>query len=732
MDSGQTTRPQNSRASSYDMLQRYGGHPQQFDVDPDLVKKSKVVRLYTWLINVSLVTRWILFIVPVLGLLWIPGILGITAYKDTRFLSVKLIWWSIWLSVIWGGWWAALLVARILPHFLRFTIGVVAIGLRKYFDWLMALHRYVAFLAWGITVNVSFVPIILNNRDKSVLSDSQESALTLLQRIVVAGMICSIVLIGEKLAIQVIAQNFHERSYAERIADQKGAVRVLVTLYRNSSEQADRSDTLRDPRPNQVNAQAQARRFFKTALKGVREVAQSTTTVLGNVASEIAGTQVLQPNSPESIVLNALGSANKTRLLARRIFYSFKQPKADSLYPEDFAPLFHDRDASDAAFTLFDKDMNGDANREEVEMACMECHREQLSIANSMKDLDSAVGRLDNILMTLYYVIAVIIFAVAVDAKLSTLVTGFGTIVLGLSWLIGGSLQEVLTSIIFLFVKHPYDVGDRVDIDSDQFTVKEIRLLSTVFISVSKGCVIQAPHSVLNTKYIANIRRSPQMSEPFTMEVSYATTFEQVEKLRDQMLAFVKDQRRDFMSAFDVSIVDIPEQGKMILSTSIKYKSNFQQGALKSKRKNMWICALKQALSDCKIYGPSGDPAAPAGVQQVTMVPYEPPAEAGHQRAPTLEEPLIPRGNYNLADKNAVIADDSLDVYDERDELHMTNPRPTMPRPRVGPSGPAMPQMPMPGPQQMGQVPRTTGVTTPAGGYETIEMGPPSGSAGYR
>lgn len=96
-------------------------------------------------------------------------------------------------------------------------------------------------------------------------------------------------------------------------------------------------------------------------------------------------------------------------------------------------------------------------------------------------------------------------------------------------------------------------------------------MLSTVFISVSKGCIVQAPHSVLNGKvrsctcviahvlnssqYIANIRRSPQMSEPFTMEVSYATTFEQIEKLRDQMLAYVKDQRRDYMGQFDVSIV---------------------------------------------------------------------------------------------------------------------------------------------------------------------------------
>lgn len=724
MSGGQSTRPVNSRNSSYDMLQRYGGQPQTFDVDPDLVKRSKTVRLYQWLVNVSILTRWILFIVPVLGVIWIPGILGITAYPDATVLRVKLIWWSIWLSVVWGGWWAALFVTRMLPVFLRYTIGVVAIGLRKYIDWLGALHRYIAFLAWAIAVNVSFLPLIRSNQLDPQTS-SNKSTLDLMQHLIFAALICAAVLLGEKLAIQVIAQNFHERSYAERIEDQKKAIRILVTLYKNSSELPDRSDTLRDPQASAANAPA--RKFFKNAIRGVREAAQTTTTVLGNVASEIAGTSVLQPTAPESIVLNALTSANKTRLLARRLFYSFKQPKNDCLFEEDIARFFPDREAADAAFSLFDKDMNGDANREEVELACMECHREQLSIANSMKDLDSAVGRLDNILMSLYYLVVAIIFAVAVEAKLSTLITGFGTLILGLSWLIGGSLQEVLTSIIFLFVKHPYDVGDRVDIDNDSYTVKEIRLLSTVFIHTSKGCVVQAPHSVLNTKYIANIRRSPQMSEPITLDVSFGTSFEQIERLREQMLAYCKEQRRDFLGQFDVTIVDIPEQNKMVLSTSIKYKSNFQQGALKAKRKNMWMCALKQALADCKIYGPGGDPNSPPGVQHVTMVPYEPPApQDASPQSSRLEEPLIPRGNYNLADRNAVIADDSLDVYGERDELHMTNPRPTMPRPRVGPGHPPLPQQPPPG-----QVPRTAGVSTPGGGYETIEMGP-AGGAGYR
>lgn len=47
------------------------------------------------------------------------------------------------------------------------------------------------------------------------------------------------------------------------------------------------------------------------------------------------------------------------------------------------------------------------------------------------------------------------------------------------------------------------------------------------------------------------------------------------------MLAFVKSERRDFQPNFDITIVDFPDQARMTLSTDIRYKSNWQQGALK-------------------------------------------------------------------------------------------------------------------------------------------------------
>ena len=71
------------------------------------------------------------------------------------------------------------------------------------------------------------------------------------------------------------------------------------------------------------------------------------------------------------MVKTALESANKSRLLARRLFYSFVRPGADRLQVDDIARFFSSHEEADHAFAIFDKDMNGDANRDEVEMACM-------------------------------------------------------------------------------------------------------------------------------------------------------------------------------------------------------------------------------------------------------------------------------------------------------------------------------------------------------------------------
>ncbi|KAF5370669.1 hypothetical protein D9758_001813 [Tetrapyrgos nigripes] len=680
------------------------------------IPQNRFSKAYHFFLNFSIVTRWFLFIVPVLAILWIPGILQFTTFPDGTVWSVPLLWWSIWLSVVWGGWWASLAVARILPSIIRGTVGVVAVSTRRYIDWASALHRYVALFAWTLAIWISWNPLV-DNRQRGDASDKSRRVIDLIGKLLFGFYLCSLVLLFEKFSIQWIAGKFHERSYAERIADQKFAVKSLVTLYRNSSDIPGRSDTLKAG--SDAQAAVNPRKIFKKAIRGVRSAATTTTTALGNVASEIAGSSVLQPNSPPAMVKTALESANKSRLLARRLFYSFAKPGSEFMLVEDIAHLFSSREEADKVFGLFDRDGNGDASRNEVELACMDFHREQLSIEHSMQDLDSAVGRLDNIFMSLFVVIAALIIAVCLEAQITNLVTSAGTLVLGLSWLIGGSLTEVLTSIIFLFVKHPFDVGDRITVEKAGYTVKEIRLLSTIFLD-EHGAYVQAPNSELNTAFIQNIRRSPPMSETFTFDVSFNTNFDNLETLRAKMLKFLQDNKRDYLYSFDVSVIDFPEQEKISLSADIKYKSNWQQATLKARRRNKWICAMKDALIEIGIYGPAGNPDAPAATKKYTQVPWDEVKadEEKARRSIRVSMPAPPTG-WHLSDQNAAMHDASDNVFDNPSELHLTTPRRDY---QPGYSGDDMmlpPGLPttMPSAAYIPRQPQATSSSAPAGDY---------------
>lgn len=184
--------------------------------------------------------------------------------------------------------------------------------------------------------------------------------------------------------------------------------------------------------------------------------------------------------------------------------------------------MLTDANTPPKAFAIFDRDGNGDATLDEIEMSCLDIHRERISLSRSMRDIDSAVSRLDNILISIWWIVAVLIMLGLLNASFQTMITGCvaafisrsrspladacelcsaGTFILGLSWLIGTTAQEILASIIFLFIKHPYDVGDRVCIDTVDYTVLEMHLLSTVFKRID-GTVTQAPHSQLNLKFI--------------------------------------------------------------------------------------------------------------------------------------------------------------------------------------------------------------------------------------
>ena len=90
----------------------------------------------------------------------------------------------------------------------------------------------------------------------------------------------------------------------------------------------------------------------------------------------------------------------------------------------------------------------------------------------------------------------------------------FSSVFLAFVFVFGNSLRNMYESVIFLFVMHPYDVGDALFISNDWCQVEEIALQYTQVVRYD-GVKIWYPNYVLCAGAVMNITRSAKRWESF-------------------------------------------------------------------------------------------------------------------------------------------------------------------------------------------------------------------------
>jgi small-conductance mechanosensitive channel len=238
-------------------------------------------------------------------------------------------------------------------------------------------------------------------------------------------------------------------------------------------------------------------------------------------------------------------------------------------------------------------------------MIVTEIGKERKTLARSMRDVNSAIEKLDDVLVVVVFIIAIFVFISFLNSNFTTTLATAGAALLSLSFMFSATCQEVLASIIFLFHKHPFDVGDRVNINGSKYVVKELSLLFTIFKRLD-GTIVQANNATLNSLFIENIRRAVTVSETVQLSVDFGTSFSAIQKLRKEMQDFVRANARDYASELEIEIVDATGLNKLLLQLVIRHKSNWQNDALRAHRRNkvhaiaaalmQFMCALVKAI----------------------------------------------------------------------------------------------------------------------------------------
>ncbi|KAK2993061.1 hypothetical protein RJ640_020006 [Escallonia rubra] len=162
----------------------------------------------------------------------------------------------------------------------------------------------------------------------------------------------------------------------------------------------------------------------------------------------------------------------------------------------------------------------------------MKAYNLRKELASSLhRTTKTAVNQLNKLVTGILIVLMIILWLLLMKIATTKVLLFISSQIVVAAFIFGNTCKTVFESIVFVFCMHPFDVGDRCVIDGVQMTVEEINILTTVFLRFDNE-QIYYPNSVLATKPISNLQRSPEMSDSLEFTIDFTTPVEKIEVLK--------------------------------------------------------------------------------------------------------------------------------------------------------------------------------------------------------
>lgn len=253
------------------------------------------------------------------------------------------------------------------------------------------------------------------------------------------------------------------------------------------------------------------------------------------------------------------------------------------------------------SFMLLQLGLEPDQNLEKSNLSIIieNTYKDRYVIKKNIEQINSAISRVYISIQLIICAITIIFMFITATVKINQL-TGLISTIFGTQFISKILSDNVMQSILFLFVIHPFDTGDRVLIrlngEIENLVVAELNIFSTTFYKFD-GTSFFVPNSVLIESPICNIRRSGSIMETHSIQVNSKTDPTKLEKLREMLIMFCKSHSDWFTDYILVNYEKIENSNKLYLKVLMQYRKNFQQYELYLKLRSEFINELNRCLN---------------------------------------------------------------------------------------------------------------------------------------
>ncbi|KAF4375765.1 hypothetical protein F8388_014487 [Cannabis sativa] len=274
---------------------------------------------------------------------------------------------------------------------------------------------------------------------------------------------------------------------------------------------------------------------------------------------------------------------------AYHIFRNVAKP--GSMYiDEDDLMRFMIREEVDLVLPLIGTE-NGRIDRKALTDWVVKAYNGRKALMHSLSDTKTAVTQLDKLVTVILVVVTIVIWLLLIKIDTTKVLVFFSSQIIVAAFVFG-------KDIVFVFIKHPFDVGDRCVIDG--LVVEEMNILTTVFLKLNNEKVYY-PNSILSTKPISNYYRSPDMGDSIEFSIDFKTSLETIGQLKQKIKKYIEKNPFHWHPAHNVVVLEIENVNKLKMALNVTHTINFQEFGEKNRRRTELVMEVKRIFEELNI-----------------------------------------------------------------------------------------------------------------------------------
>ncbi|XP_050220243.1 mechanosensitive ion channel protein 10-like [Mercurialis annua] len=581
------------------------GHVHDHDDDDDVedvVKRVQSLKEKKKKLGFKVVLQWIVFL-SLLGCL--VASLKVQKMKEYMIWGLELWKWCVLVLVIFSGmmvttWFMNFVVFLIERNYLlRKKVLYFVYGLKKsvqVFVWIGLV-----LLAWGLLFDC-----------ETERSKKAKKFLHCVTWTLAALLIGSFLWMIKTLLLKILACSFHVNTFFDRIQESIFHQYVLQTLSGppviEEAEKVGKSTStgqlsLRSSKKGKKNEKKVIDMEKLYTMKQEKVSAGTMKTLVDAITNSRLCT--LSDALEESVNGNTRAYDNEIHnemeaiAAAYHIFNNVAKPGSKYIDEEDFHRFMISEEV-DLVFPLFEASENGQIDRKSLTDWVVKVYNGRKALAHALCDTKTAVKQLNKVVLGVLIAVTIFIWILLLEIADSKSLWYIVTQLLVIAFMMKKTCTTVFEALMFVFVAHPFDVGDRCVVDGMILLVEEMNILTTVFLKLDNEKVYY-PNAVLATKPISNFYRSPDMGEAIEFSIDFATSMEKIGLLKEKIKQYLENNPQHWYAGHGFVVKEIENVNKLKMAIYCSQTINFQDWPVKSGRRSDFVFALKTMLEELEI-----------------------------------------------------------------------------------------------------------------------------------